>query len=286
MPRESHPLFDAASFAALAARLGGRPSVRPDPVSAASLVRTGRIVSAGDTPAEPGRLAADPPGTPGAYRLMGWTDDGPDWSARNERFELDVHGAGSMTHLDSPEHFSWEQAPGSEPETIAGLAARGLVARGVLIDLPGLLDEPLAGRVVTLDDLERAADRTGVRPAPGDALYLSFGRREPARADVPLGAVPTPGLSIECAEWLADAGPSVVITDEGLDPAPSEVEGQAVPWHLLLLTVLGIPLVDRAMLAPLSAVCADLGRWEFLSVISPLALPGASGSPVNPLAIF
>jgi kynurenine formamidase len=287
MPRSSRPLLDADGFTALAQRLtrGTVPSA-PEVLTAVGLVREGRVVSAGEAPAEPGDRAAEARGTPGAYRLTHWTEHGAGWSARNERFELDVHGAGSMTHLDSTEHFAWDAAAGPAPETISRLAARGLVARGVLIDVPGLLGDDLEGRVVTLADLEHAAERTGVRPEPGDALYLSFGRRSPARADVPLGSEPTAGLSIECADWLAAASPSVIVTDEGLDPAPSEVAGQPVPWHLLVLTVLGIPLVDRAMLAPLATTCLELGRWEFLSVIAPLSLPGASGSPVNPLAIF
>ena len=31
---------------------------------------------------------------------------------------------------------------------------------------------------------------------------------------------------------------------------------------------------------------ARLKRWEFLFVTSPVATPGGTGSPVNPLAIF
>jgi hypothetical protein len=55
---------------------------------------------------------------------------------------------------------------------------------------------------------------------------------------------------------------------------------------VLLLSVLGIPLVDAADLVPLAATCADLQRWEFFSVIAPLHIPFASGSPINPLAVF
>jgi kynurenine formamidase len=129
-------------------------------------------------------------------------------------------------------------------------------------------------------------DTTGVQLRAGDALHLRFGRTAPNRSDVALGAAPTPGLSIECAEWIAEREPSVIITDEGLDPFPSEIEGIPVPWHVLVLTSLGIPLIDRAALTDLSVACAEAGRWEFLSVIAPLPIPGASGSPVNPLAIL
>jgi len=37
---------------------------------------------------------------------------------------------------------------------------------------------------------------------------------------------------------------------------------------------------------PLSDICARLGRYEFLFVAAPLPIRGATGSAVNPLAIF
>jgi hypothetical protein len=48
----------------------------------------------------------------------------------------------------------------------------------------------------------------------------------------------------------------------------------------------GLPLIDMALLEPLAEACAEEGRWEFMLVVSPLFIPGATGSPVNPLAIF
>jgi kynurenine formamidase len=293
MPRPSSILLTSAEFSDLAQKIAasGSGARRPEDAAAAfRLVSDGRVVSAGDVPALPA-LAPGVPGVsgePAAYRLTQWTDSAGDWQAVNDRLEIDIHGATSMTHIDATDHFSWagHELAGSRTTTSLDLASRGLTGRGVLIDVPAYLGRPLDGQVVTLDDVRGTLDSTGVTPRAGDALYFSFGRVTPARADVPLGSEPTSGLSIECAEWLADTGPAVVVTDEGLDSSPSEVEGLAVPWHLLLLTVLGIPLVDRAMLAPLAAECRRSQRWEFLSVIAPLPIPGASGSPVNPLAVF
>jgi hypothetical protein len=34
------------------------------------------------------------------------------------------------------------------------------------------------------------------------------------------------------------------------------------------------------------AVCEELNRWSFFCVVAPLRLPAATGSPVNPIAIF
>lgn len=294
MPRPSRILLSSPEFEALATALSNRSS---SPVgsataiaSAAALAREGIVVSAGDPPAAPS-LPLDAPVTVGSstpYRLTQWTEAGPGWAAVNDRLELDVHGATSMTHLDTTEHFAWDRHPPLGPTggELSDVARRGLVGRGVLLDLAQPSGVELGTDVVTLEDVEHALAEGGITPRRGDAVYLRFGRSGRGRSDVPLGSVPMPGLSIECAEWLVDIAPSVIITDEGLDPFPSEVEGQPVPWHLLVLSVLRVPLVDRATLGRLAATCASLGRWEFLSVIAPLDIPGASGSPVNPIAIF
>jgi len=294
MPRPSQTLLSADDFVELADRIQSGQATESRPIGIPDvfgLVREGRIVSTGDSPAQPslGQHLAARPGVATPYRLSQWTEAGDGWVAVNDRFEIDIHGSPSMTHLDTTEHFSWSHRPSTGTDggnELVRIASQGLVARGVLIDVPGILGRPVAGQVVTLEDVETVLDKTGIVPLPGDALYFSFGRSAPASSTEPLGSAPTAGLSIECAEWVASIRPSVVVTDEGLDPFPSEVEGLPIPWHVLLLTVLGIPLVDRATLVALSSTCIELDRWTFASVMAPLPIPGASGSPINPLAIF
>jgi|GEM_PF-6094155 len=293
MPRQASLLMDADQFKELAVRLGAqsRGTDQTQLVDAARSVRDGVVISVGDVPALPA-MADDVSGTPGIpapYRLDQWTESAQAWNALNDRISIDVHGATSMTHIDTTEHFSWGNLRQPQPPegALMHLARNAPVGRGILLDIPAAVGRKLeSGEVVTLADLNIALDLAGTMVAPGDALYISFGRKTPAHSDVSLGSVPLPGLSIECAEWIATHRPSVIITDEGLDPFPSEVEGLLVPWHVLLLTVLDIPLVDRAQMTRLADYCTQQQRWEFLSVIAPLPIPGASGSPVNPLAVF
>jgi kynurenine formamidase len=49
---------------------------------------------------------------------------------------------------------------------------------------------------------------------------------------------------------------------------------------------MGLHLVDNVNLARLAPVCAEQERWEFLCVVAPLRIPGGTGCPVNPIAIF
>jgi kynurenine formamidase len=55
---------------------------------------------------------------------------------------------------------------------------------------------------------------------------------------------------------------------------------------VLAVTAMGMPLLDNMNLDDVAQACAEEGRWEFLFVTAPLRLPGGTGSPINPLAIF
>jgi len=56
--------------------------------------------------------------------------------------------------------------------------------------------------------------------------------------------------------------------------------------HQLSITALGIYLIDNADLAQAAETAARLRRWQFALVVSPIPTPGATGSIVNPLAMF
>jgi len=59
-----------------------------------------------------------------------------------------------------------------------------------------------------------------------------------------------------------------------------------MPLHHIALARLGIPLIDGAEVSTLAATSAELGRWTFLFVLGAIPVRGATGVPVNPLAIF
>ena len=47
-----------------------------------------------------------------------------------------------------------------------------------------------------------------------------------------------------------------------------------------------MPPLDGVEVDELAAVCAELGRYAFLLSVAPPRLRGATGVPVNPMAIF
>lgn len=56
--------------------------------------------------------------------------------------------------------------------------------------------------------------------------------------------------------------------------------------HALAITAMGVPLLDNLDLESLSAACAEVGRYAFMTVVAPLNVPGGTGSPVNPVAVL
>jgi hypothetical protein len=52
------------------------------------------------------------------------------------------------------------------------------------------------------------------------------------------------------------------------------------------ITAMGLWLLDNCNLEPLTATCAETGTYEFEFIMAPLPFAGATGSPVNPLAVF
>jgi hypothetical protein len=49
---------------------------------------------------------------------------------------------------------------------------------------------------------------------------------------------------------------------------------------------MGLTLLDWPQLDGVVALCAQLGRREFLLTVAPLPIVGGTGSPVNPIATF
>ena len=100
------------------------------------------------------------------------------------------------------------------------------------------------------------------------------------------------GVHASCVEYLHATDASMLVWD--WQDAPTDQQGlpnplpidHALHVHNVLLPYMGMPIIDNADLEPIAATCAALGRWEFQLVVAPLVIEGATGSPVNPIAIL
>jgi kynurenine formamidase len=205
-----------------------------------------------------------------------------------EEQQLAFHGS-SFTHIDALCHGDhdgkiYNGYPLKESVTEAGCKKLGIdalqggvVTRGVLIDIPRLKGvshlEP--GTHVYQEDIEAWEKRAGVTISSGDAIFLHTGRWETGK---------TSGYDVSLIPWLKKRDVALISSD-GIQDV-SEVEGTILPLHHYTLVALGANILDNAELTALSETANRLKRWEFLFVTAPVATPGGTGSPVNPLAIF
>jgi len=168
-------------------------------------------------------------------------------------------------------------------------AKQGVVTRGILMDIARLkgVDYLEPGTPIYVEDLEAWERQAGVRVGPGDVVFVRAGRwarraEEGAWATGRLAA----GLHASVAPWLRERGVAMLGSDYTNDALPSGVDGVAMPIHLLTLVTMGMWLFDNLDLEAVADVAAEQGRWEFLLVAAPLAVPGGTGAPLNPVAIF
>lgn len=273
-------------------------------VAAAALVRDGVTVSlAHDVTTEPTPQTPDP----AQHHMLACGDDLgsdgiPGYEATRDAFGTDVHGMG-ITHLDALCHmfvdgqmFNGATADlvtrqGAERNSVM-TAADGIVGRGVLLDVPAARGvghlEP--DQRITVADLQAAEARQGLEVRSGDLLVIVTGRD--ART-VALGGQLNPftdglaGLHPECLPWLRDRDVALLASDGISDPMPfGPIERWPFPVHQIAIVGIGLMLIDNCRLDTLIAECERQQRWEFLLQLSPLRLPGATGCPVNPIAVF
>jgi kynurenine formamidase len=262
-------------------------------VVAASLVRTGRAVSLSrpfpKTPSAPSQPTA------GLHYMMRWGDDVE--GGCMDFLGIAYHGQLS-THVDALCH-GWHRQGiwnGKTPAEVVSFDGctwgaiehwkEGLMTRGVFLDVPRFRKEPFVSveRPIHGWELEEIAKAQGVAIEPGDAIVVYGGREAWDRVNPRWGSDPKgrPGLHASCLEFIRQVDCSVIVWDM-MDAQPSDY--RLYPVHAAL-SAFGVALVDNALLEPLAAVCASEQTYDFMLSVIPLWVPGGTGSPVNPIAIF
>lgn len=101
----------------------------------------------------------------------------------------------------------------------------------------------------------------------------------------PSGRFEYPGLHGSAVEFLRDHDIGMLVWDM-LDRQPDAFE-QGIPFTVHgAIHAFGLAVLDNALLEPLADACREEARDDFLLIAIPLHLEGATGSPVNPVAVF
>jgi kynurenine formamidase len=285
---------------------------------AAAEVRTGTAISAsrvlrpendvfGRTERQMVRLPSDPPVALGAPNFV------------IDKWSVSHHGE-SHTHMDSTAHVVFEgktyngrdasdvvnNTEGATHGDIAAIAASGIFARGVLLDMPTVLaDDPAfdperhleRGHAISPQELSRAVTVAGVKFEEGDVLLLRTGfptaldqcAREEHGGDrerVDRNKLGCAGLHPSAMPLLKQWGVSLLGTDTHGEANPPGMPEFPFSTHILALVDMGLPILDNATFEELARVCSERQRYTFAVSLNPLPYEGGTGSPVNPIVLM
>lgn len=227
----------------------------------------------------------------------------PGFESTEDYIGTQVHGCG-ITHIDALCHMfvRGHTYNGFGPDSVTSnggarrnsimSVADGIIGRGVLLDIPrargaAYLDgnEPIG-----VADLEAAERAQGSRVEEGDILIVSTGRD--ARNAAAGGSLNPfsdglAGLHPQCLRWLHERRISVLCGDGISDMMPGlQIENWAFPIHQVGIVGIGLHLIDNLRLDEVLEQCAALERWEFMFSAAPIRVAGATGCPLNPIALF
>jgi kynurenine formamidase len=166
----------------------------------------------------------------------------------------------------------------------------GIITRGVLMDIPRLkgVDFLEPGTHIYPEDLDAWERKARMKVGSGDVIFIRTGkwalRDKQGAWDIQTRGLA--GLDASCLRWLKARDVAMVGSDGAMDVLPSGVEGVVQPIHLVVLVAMGTPIFDNCDLELLGREANRRQRWEFLLTASPIAIPGATGSPLNPIATF
>jgi kynurenine formamidase len=264
--------------------------------SAVALVREGRVVSLAQplSPKTPVPKHRAP-----MIHLMG--RDGGDYAAGGRRpggfqFAEDTMVVSTHfgTHIDALCHawYDDELYNGFSGNTIRSTTAAArcgvdkmppIVSRGVLLDLVRLKGGPLApGTTIGKTDVQAAADAAVGGFQAGDVVLIRTGWLESVLGTKDVDFDAEPGIDVEAAEFLAEAGVAIIGADNFAVEVLPFPKGKVFPVHQRLIRDYGIALMEGAMLKPL----AEAGATAFCFVAAPLPIVGGTGSPLTPVAIL
>ena len=214
-----------------------------------------------------------------------------------------------LRHIGSPDGWygGWRAQPGDdlEPLGIHHWAARGIMGRGVLVDLASYARaadpsyDPFTRVTFRPADLADALASQGTALRPGDILCVRTGWTDKyltlspdARVALAEGMRDVSGYtsaglagSEGMARFLWDAGVAALPSDNpAVEVVPSDLADGFL--HGRLIPGLGMAIGELFSFGALATACAARGRYDFLFVSVPLNVTGAVGSPGNAVAVL
>jgi kynurenine formamidase len=206
----------------------------------------------------------------GLHEISRYDERGPAWYWNN--FTTGEH---TGTHFDAPIHW----ITGRDGDDVSRVPVRRLVAPAAVLDFT----EQAAADPDFLLEVDHVRDweaRHQPLPAGGWLLYRTGWDTRSGDPDAYANGGRTPGISAECAKWLAEEAPVIGVGVEtvGTDAGAAHSFDPAFPCHAMLMgnDKYGLTqLQNLGLLPPTGAVV----------IAAPLPIVAGSGSPARVLAL-
>jgi kynurenine formamidase len=199
-----------------------------------------------------------------------YDDRGPAWYWNNIST-----GEHTGTHFDAPIHW----VSGRDGADIAQVPPARLIAPAVVLDRTAeAAADP--GFLLEIDHVKQWEAEHGPLPAGGWLLYRTGWDARADDAEAFANGGRTPGISPDCARWLAAETPiqGLGVETVGTDAGGAHSFDPPFPCHSYLLGHGKYGLTQLARLA-------DLPPTGALLIAGPLPIVGGSGSPCRVLAL-
>jgi kynurenine formamidase len=188
-------------------------------------------------------------------------------------------GEHTGTHFDAPVHW----VTGRDGQDVSQVPLARLIAPAAVLDFSAQAAAD-ADFLLEVDHIKEWESQHGALPAGGWLLYRTGWDARSREQDTFLNANETgphtPGVSVECARWLAQEAPVIGFGVEtvGTDAGAAHSFDPPFPCHSSMLGAdkYGLTqLQNLALLPPQGAMI----------IVSPLPITGGSGSPCRALAL-
>jgi kynurenine formamidase len=209
----------------------------------------------------------------GLREISNYDERGPAW------YWNDIQtGEHVGTHFDAPIHW----VTGKAGRDVSQVPARELIAPAVVIDQSARASQD-PDFLLQIEDVEGWQRQHGPLPAGGWLLYRtgwdSRAQDEARFLNASETGPHTPGISVECARWLAEQPIlGVGVETVGTDAGAAHSFDPPFPCHAFLLGAGKYGLTQLANLAKLPPTGSVL-------VVAPLPIVRGSGSPARVLAL-
>src|SRR5450759_287518 len=176
--------------------------------------------------------------------------------------------------------------------SVAPIAERGVVGRGILLDMARFRGKENLDKAETFthEELLACAEAQGTKIEKHDILIIRtyFLKLFFDQGEKFYEGFCEPGLvySPELVQWFQDMEIRTLVTATIANEVTTYPNhGNAFPLDCALRHTHGVTLTEICYLEKLASHCAEDGQYTFLYAAAPLKVNRASGSPVNPLAI-